>query len=536
MTDLWDEAQSLLAYGGQHRTLLRPLYRGEESVFPRFGVRAQGCEIVDERGRTFVDWAGAWGPVLLGYRYPAVEEAIRSQMEAGPTLSLMHPVEVEVARLLTEIVPCGEMVAFGKNGSDVVTAAVRVARAATGREIVLQHGFHGFHDWYTCLYENVAGIPAVLRPLVEPFPYNDLPALAALLERLSGRVAAVVMEPVSTHLPEPGYLEGVRSLAHEHGALLVFDEMVTGFRLANGGAQEHFGVECDLACLGKGLGNGMPIAALVGRREHMRHLPHVAYGMTFRGETLSLAAARATLEVIRDEPVAEQLARTGSHLREEFAAMCRERGVDCMLLGPPARMTLAFERRGGISGDRLLTLFLQECAARGVLTHGTLLPSYAHDEAAVERTLDAFSGALDALCSETSGESASRVLAASGFLDRMVERDEGLEVSGWLLVDDRSVEAIEFVAPGGETLTADRVARDGVARRYPDASGAEASGYAALLPRDAFQRNGAWEFELRARRGDTVVFGCSIARRVRPDGAEPALPSPYDITGGSLYV
>jgi glutamate-1-semialdehyde aminotransferase len=535
MTELWDDAQRLLAYGGQHRTLLRPLYRGEEGVFPRFAVRAEGCMIVDERGNELIDWAGAWGPVLLGYRHPVVEEAIRSQLEAGPTLSLMHPVEVEVARLLTETVPCAEMVAFGKNGSDVVTAAIRVARAATGREIVLQHGFHGFHDWYTCLFENTAGTPRVLRSLVEPFPYNDLGSLAALFEHFSGQVAAVVMEPVNIHLPEPGYLEAVGELAHAHGALLVFDEMVTGFRLANGGAQEHFGVQCDLACLGKALGNGMPITALVGPAEHMRHLPHVAYGMTFRGETLSLAAARATLEVIRDEPVAGRIARTGAHVREGFAALCGERGVTGRLVGPDARMTFQFEGPHGTGGERLLTLFLQECAVRGVLTHGTLLPSYAHDETAVKSTLETFAAALDAIAN-AGHDAPGRTLSARGFLDAMLERDGGLQVAGWLLVDDRCPDSVEFVAPGGDTLLAEPVERPGVARAHPSVPDAASSGYAAFLSRDAFQRNGAWEFDLRARRGETVVFECSVARRVRPDGGEPALQTPYDITGGSLYV
>ena len=536
MTDLWNEAQRLLAYGGQHRALLRPLYRGEEGVFPRFAVRAEGCTIVDERGREFIDWVGAWGPVLLGYGHPAVENAIRAQLRAGPTLSLMHPIEVEVARLLTETVPGAEMVAFGKNGSDVMTAAVRVARAATGREMILQHGFHGFHDWYTCLYENVAGTPDVLRSLIEPFPYNDVDALAALFERFSGRVAAVVMEPVNVEMPAPGYLEAVRALAHRHGALLVFDEMVTGFRLANGGAQQLFGVECDLACLGKALGNGMPVAAITGRRELLRHLPHVAWGMTFRGETLSLAAARATLETIRAEPVAEHLATTGRRVRAAFAALCEDRGVDAALVGPDARMTFTFGGRQGIAGNRLLTLFLQECAVRGVLTNGTLLPSYAHDDRAVERTLEAFAGAFDALAAAGPGGAAGRLLAARGFVDAMIERDGELAVKGWLLVDDRCADAIEFVAPEGASVTAERVERPGVARAHPDLPGVEGSGYAVHLPANRFRRHGAWEFTLRARHADRVVFECSVGRRVRDDGAEPALPAPYDVTGGSLYV
>ena len=539
---LWEEARELLAYAGQHRVLLRSLYRGEEGVFPRFAVRAEGCEITDESGRTFIDWASAWGPVILGYRHPAVEEAIRAQLEAGPTLSLMHPVEVDVARALTEMVPCAEMAAFGKNGSDVVTAAVRIARATTGREMILQHGFHGFHDWYTCMYENVAGTPQVLRSLVEPFPYDDLEALEHLFERFSGQVAAVVMEPVNTRIPSPGYLEGVREMAHRHGALLVFDELVTAFRVAPGGAQEMFGVEPDLACLGKAMANGMPLSALVGKREYMRHLPHVAWGMTFRGETLSLAAACATLGVIRDEPVVEHIARVGRQVRAAFASMCAERGVRCELIGPDPRLTFLFEQQGGVRADRLHSLFLQECAANGLITSGTLLPSYAHDEDAVDRSLEAFGKALDAVAQAIESESESAVSAngrtrvARGFIDGMQEHDDSLEVAGWLLVDDRCPEAIELVAPGGEVVTAEPVERTGVAESYPDVERAAQSGYRAVLPAEAFRADDCWDFELRARCDGEVVFTCAVGRRLRSNGGAPGLPAPYGVADGALYV
>ena len=266
--ELARKADELLGYGGFHRVAWQRFYRKDDDVFPRFAVSAQGCRLVDSRGRTFVDWVNGGGPVLLGYSHHAVTEAINRQMAdtAGPTLSLTHPIEVEVASLLTELVPCAEMVAFGKNGSDAVTAAVRIARAVTGREVLLHYGGHGFHDWFVSVY-GVPGVPTMLGSLVHPFPYNDLNALATLFDLFRGKVAAVVMEPVTTLLPERGYLEGVRDLAHANGALLIFDEMVTAFRLAPGGAQERFGVEPDLTALGKAIANGMPLSAVVGKRE-----------------------------------------------------------------------------------------------------------------------------------------------------------------------------------------------------------------------------------------------------------------------------
>jgi glutamate-1-semialdehyde aminotransferase len=539
---LWEEARELLAYGGQHRMLLRSLYRGEDSVFPRFAIRAQGCEIVDESGRTYLDWSSAWGPAVLGYRHPAVEAAIEQQFEAGPTLPLIHPVELDVARAITELVPCAEMVAFGKNGSDVVTAAVRVARAATGRDVILQCGFHGFHDWYTCTYENVAGTPHVLRQYVESFPYNDMAALEHLFEVHKGEVAAVVMEPVNLQLPDRGYLENVKRLAAAKGALLVFDELVTAFRLAPGGAQELFGVEPDIACLGKAMANGMPLSAVVGRREHMRHLPHVAYGMTFRGETLSLAAARATLGVIRDEGVPARLAEIGRAVRAGVAQLCGERDLRCELTGPDARMTFVFEEQGGIRPDRLHTLFLQECAVQGVLTNGTLLPCFAHDDEAVERTLESFGRAFDVVADVVHGNPAgaategTRTMVARGFIDGLAETEEGLVTAGWLLVDDEVVDRVVLVARDGTVVPADPVSREGVAQIYPDVADAKDSGWQAVLPRDPFRKAGLWEFELRALRGDAIVFTCAVARKARGADSLPALKPPYEVKDGLLYI
>ena len=311
--ELMAAADQMLGEAGQHRRFWERFHPGAEAheALPRFAAGADGYELTDSRGRTYVDWVCGGGPVILGYRYPAVEEAIRAQLEAGPTLSLPHPVQLDVAAMLIEMVPCAEMVAFGKNGSDAVTAAVRLARAATGRELILQYGVHGFHDWSVCARPGVEGVPKVLRALIHPFPYNDLGALEALLERFPDEVAAILMEPVTGPLPEPGYLESVRDIAHRHGALLIFDEMVTGFRLANGGAQELYGVEPDLACFGKALSNGMPLSAVVGPRRYMERLHKVAFGMTFRGETLSLAAARAVLRTLGKSPSSSTSRRSG---------------------------------------------------------------------------------------------------------------------------------------------------------------------------------------------------------------------------------
>ncbi len=389
---LWGRAQAVLAAGTW--TVTQGAFRYPGGLFPLLAERGEGCRLFDTTGRAYVDWIMGWGPVVLGYRHPEVERAISAQLAAGPLLSLLHPLEIEVAERVREAVPCAEGVAFGKNGSDVLAAAVRVARAHTGRELVLVHGYHGFHDWYLASVPECEGIPASLRATVRSFPYNDLPALRARFEAEWSRIACVVMEPTNVELPAPGYLAGVRDLARAHGALLVFDEILTGFRLARGGAQEAFGVVPDLACVGKALGNGMPLSALVGRAEVLRAIARVGYGLTYRGETLSLAAARAVLDVFAREPVTAHLARVGQALIEGFSGACARAGVAAELRGPPARTTLAFAPAGRLTPLGLQTLFVQECLKRGVLTNGNFLPSYAHDAAAIEATLAAFGPAL----------------------------------------------------------------------------------------------------------------------------------------------
>jgi glutamate-1-semialdehyde 2,1-aminomutase len=543
--DLSARSREILAYGGHHRVLLRPLYEDEEGVLPEFAQSAEGYEIVDERGRVFIDWGSAWGPVLLGYGHPAVQEAIEAQLRAGPLLTLPHRVELDVASLLIDMVPCAEMVAFGKNGSDVATAAVRIARAATGRLVVLQHGFHGFHDWYVCQYPSVKGVPLVLRSQVRSFPYNDLPALELLFDEFREEVAAVVMEPVCDRAPEDGYLEAVLELAHDNGALLVFDELVTGFRLALGGAQELYGVTPDLACVGKAMANGMPLSAVVGKREYMERLPETSYGMTFRGETLSLAAARAVLTTLREAPVVEHVARIGSLLRTRFAETCEKHGVGCDLMGPPARMAFSFHEAGGISPERLRSLFIRECARNGVLTTGMLYPTYAHDERALEQTLTVFDASLAAVAEviaqgrEVVGQAVRAGFAAAGsqngaergaalpdgHIDALFEDGDRLVVIGWMLLEEGPPQEIAVSDPEGVTETAARVPRPDLAKAFPGVGGAGDAGFSVSLPAQRFAPAGEYDFTIEARdRGDTV-FRRRIVRGRRGRPAPPAPPN-----------
>ena len=220
----------------------------------------KGGHVWDVDGNEYVDFVNGLCAVTLGYDDADVTRAVKAQLEDGVIFTLPHPLEMQVAEAIVDMVPCAEMVRFGKNGSDVTAAAVRLARAFTGRDHVAVCGYHGWQDWYIGSTARNRGVPEAVRNLTHAFAYNDLESLRKMLAGHPGEVAAVILEPMNSQAPKDGFLEGVKELTHRHGALLVFDEVITGFRLANGGAQELFGVTPDLACFGKGVANGYPVS------------------------------------------------------------------------------------------------------------------------------------------------------------------------------------------------------------------------------------------------------------------------------------
>ncbi|NUR78419.1 MAG: aminotransferase class III-fold pyridoxal phosphate-dependent enzyme [Thermoleophilia bacterium] len=368
-------------------------------VAPMFLDSGRGSHVWDVDGNEFIDYAMALGPIILGHAYPDVDEAVAAQVRRGVAFSLPHPLEVEVAEQLVEIVPCAEMVRFGKNGSDATSGAVRAARAYTGRELIACCGYHGWQDWYIGTTTRSLGVPRGVQDLTVPFAYNDLASLERIFEEHPGRVAAVIMEPVGIAAPEPGFLEAVRELATREGALLVYDEVVTGFRLALGGAQELFGVTPDLAAVGKAMGNGFPIAAVVGRADVMEIFDEIFFSFTFGGEAASLAAAAATLAVLRDGEVIPHLWAQGQVLSDGFNTLAAhfELGETARCIGLHPRTVLAFYETDGHDPLLLKSLFQQECIRRGVLFTGGQNISFGHSDADVEHTLRVYRAAFEVL-------------------------------------------------------------------------------------------------------------------------------------------
>ena len=370
-----------------------------QGVAPNFLVRGKGSRVWDADGNEFLDFGMALGAALLGYADPDVDAAVSRQMADGAVFSLPHPLEVEVAELLAERIPCAEMVRFGKNGSDATAGAVRLARACTGREIIASCGYHGWQDWSIGVTSRNKGVPEAVRKQTVPFVYNDLESLDKIFADHPGRVAAVILEPVGVEIPREGFLRQVQELARRQGALLIFDEVLTGFRMASGGAQEYFGVVPDLACFGKSLANGLPLSAVVGRRDLLRQFEEVFFSFTFGGEALSLAAAKATLKKIREAAVVPHLWNQGKKLQDGYNVLARHYGLEKMTscVGYAPRTVIRFY--GSPAGDSLVlqSLFQQECLKRGLLFTGSQNVSFAHGEPEVDSALHVYRSALEVL-------------------------------------------------------------------------------------------------------------------------------------------
>ena len=378
------------------QTLSKSTSQWLQGVAPVYLERGAGSHVWDVDGNEWVDFPMALGPVLLGYAEPAVDEAIRRQLADGITFTLCHPLEVEVAERIVALCPGVEAVRFAKSGSDAVTAAVRAARAATGRDHVVVCGYHGWHDWYIGSTTRDRGVPAAVQALTSAVAFGDLAALGEALDRHP--VAAVIVEPAGATTPPDGYLQGLVDLAAAEGAVSVFDEVITGFRLAPGGARERYRVIPDLSCYGKALGNGMPISAVAGRWSVMAEFEEVFFSGTHGGETLSLAAARTVLDIIADGTVLAGIRARGERMLKGIESLIETYGVaDAVGVGgEPERAVVVV--RG--PEPELLRSWLQQCVLdEGCLFNGSMFICARHSDADVDRALAglerAFAGLAD---------------------------------------------------------------------------------------------------------------------------------------------
>jgi glutamate-1-semialdehyde 2,1-aminomutase/spore coat polysaccharide biosynthesis protein SpsF len=390
----WKRAQQVIPLGTQ--TFSKSPTQFVQGVSPIFIERGRGSHLWDVDGNEYIDYPMALGPILLGYCEPVVDEAIARQLRDGITFTLMHPLEVEVAERIVALCPGVEAVRFGKTGSDALSAAIRAARAYTGRDRVLVAGYHGWHDWFIGTTTRAGGVPGTVRELTSTFAFNDLDALGDALSTHPDEVAAVVVEPSAAVPPSPGYLPTLIEMAHECGALVVFDEVITGFRLGPSGARGRYGAIPDLSCYGKALGNGMPISAVGGRWQHMSVFEDIFYSGTHGGEALSLAAARAVLDTIADGAVHAGIAERGRRLQRSMveAVARHSMGHRVSITGEPERTVVGFPGTAPLVDKSVVQ---QELAKAGILFNGSMFVCARHSDADLDHTIAAFDRVLATL-------------------------------------------------------------------------------------------------------------------------------------------
>jgi glutamate-1-semialdehyde 2,1-aminomutase len=382
--ELFAHAQQIVVGGTTQGKAPNTLIPGE---YPIYVARGQGAYLWDVDNNRFLDWILAYGIIVLGYCDPDVDAAAIREIQQGFAFPLTRPVQNELAELLVELIPCAEMVHFFKTGSDTTTAAVRVARIVTGREKIVRWGYNGWHDW-CCIRE--AGIPRKVREDVLTFRYNDLNSLEDVLKRNRDQVACVIMMPMEIEPPQPGFLAGVKDLAHQHGALFVLDEMRSGFHIAIGGAQEYYGVIPDLATFSKAMSNGYAMSVLAGRRDVMQALSETYVSSTFYTNSIAMAAAVATLNKLRQGQVIPHLWQIGQGLLDGLNILAQDAGVEAEAIGLPPMPYLVFTYTDPEIKETARCVFYRETTRRGILFH----PNHhwfvcaAHSQQDLARTLE----------------------------------------------------------------------------------------------------------------------------------------------------
>ncbi len=389
--------------GGSHT------YAKGDDQFPEFMppyiVRGEGSHVWDADGNEFIEYGSGLRAVSLGHAYKPVIEAASKQMLLGSNFIRPAVQEIECAEMLLGLVDGAEMVKFGKNGSDVNNAAVKVSRAYTGRDLVAicsSHPFYSVDDWFIGSTPMNAGIPKVIQDLTVKFTYNDIKSLEALFSQYPDRIACVILEAEKETAPALNFLQDVQRLCKQHGTVFILDEMITGFRWHLNGAQKFHGITPDLSTFGKAMSNGFSVSALVGKRDIMRlgGLDHdkdrvFLISTTHGAESHALAAAMATMTVYKREPVIEQLWKQGERLEKGMNNVISDHGLQdqIIVLGKPCCLVYGTRDQEKKPSQPFRTLFIQEIMKRGILA-SSLVVGYSHTDKDIDRTVEAIDGAL----------------------------------------------------------------------------------------------------------------------------------------------
>lgn len=366
---------------------------------PLYAARAKGAYLWDVDGNRYVDLISNLAAVTLGYSHKGQNKEVVRQLRNSTGMSLPSKIEAEVAEKIVELVPSAEMVRFAKNGTDATSAAIRLSRAYTGREHVVVCGYHGWQDWYIGSTNRNKGVPNSSRRLTHSFQFNDLVELRRLFDEFKGEIACVILEPMNRVFPEPGFLQTVISICEAEGAICVFDETITGFRFAKGGAQELFEVTPHLSTFGKGIANGFPLSVISGRRDIMIEMENIFFSGTFGGELLSLVAANFVLDEHLKDSICPQLASAGDDLCSEMRRIVLGAGLGDVLsfTGHPSWIFYEWTESHGFSASEIKSYFLQEMYRNGILLLGTNNVTLSHNRRVLKKITNVFEVVIDSV-------------------------------------------------------------------------------------------------------------------------------------------
>jgi glutamate-1-semialdehyde 2,1-aminomutase len=404
---IYSIAKKIIPAGSQ--TFSKGVTQFVDGFAPKYLHRGKGAYVWDVDNNKFLDYVMGCQPIILGYADPDVNNAVKKQLELGSTFSLMNELEVDVAKILIDKIPCAESARFGKNGADVTTVAVRVARAVTGRDHLAYCGYHGWHDWYIGNTDLNSGIPKFNQKLAHSFEYNNLNSLERIFKKYPNKISCVIMEPLTVLEPkcygpsnctkkgckkfcQKNFLSEVKKMAHHYGALLIFDEIITGFRFSLGGAQELTNVTPDLATFAKAISNAIPLSAIVGKKEYMSVLSKTFFSFTYGGDCIGLSAAKACIPKLEREDVAGHLNLVGKKLKEEFNNLAKKHGIEEFVecIGYPCRSIISFNGNKKFNDLEIKSYFQQELIRRGILWAAYHALSWSHKMADINKTLNAY--------------------------------------------------------------------------------------------------------------------------------------------------
>lgn len=372
-------------------------YNSIEGAYPIYASHAQGAYLWDIDGNRYIDYTLGYGTVVLGHADPRVTDAVVQELKTGSCLSpLWKPAQVELTSLLTSVIPEAEMAFLMKTGSDATSGALRLARIYTGRDKVVRWGYNGWHDWAT---PRPVGVPTSTRAETLEFCYNDIVSLQTVFEKYPDQIACVLMMPFEVEAPYSGFLQEVKALAHESGALFILDEMRSGFRMALGGAQSYFGIQADLATYSKSMSNGYPISAIVGRADILRGVGRTKMTATFFASSAEMVAAITTISILKETDAIPHIWAMGKMFQDGIRTIITELGISAQIIGYPPFPLIQFTMSDGTENEKAKAIFYTETTRLGVLFHPNhhWYISAAHTEEDIEYTLDVCKKSFEAV-------------------------------------------------------------------------------------------------------------------------------------------